>query len=138
MKIDDTMPTNAYISIIHRKHASYINQKVKKDNLTYGLYPILIEIYRHDGLIQEELAENFQLNESTVTRNLKKLEDKGLIQRTKKERKKIITITTEGKKTAQEVMGYDGEWDENIKKILEYEEFIEFKKTLTKICSKLK
>lgn len=35
-------------------------------------------------------------------------------------------------------MGYDGEWDENIKKILEYEEFIEFKKTLTKICSKLK
>lgn len=131
------MPTNAYISIIHRKHASYINQKVKDENLTYGLYPILIEIYRHDGLIQEEIAENFQLNESTVTRNLKKLEDKGLIQRTKKERKKIITITTEGKKTAQEVMDYDGEWDENIKKILEYEEFVEFKKTLTKICSKL-
>ncbi|MBQ6218793.1 MAG: MarR family transcriptional regulator [Methanosphaera sp.] len=137
MKMDDIMPTNAYISIIHRKHASYINQKVKDENLTYGLYPILIEIYRHDGLIQEEIAENFQLNESTVTRNLKKLEDKGLIQRTKKERKKIITITTEGKKTAQEVMDYDGEWDENIKKILEYEEFVEFKKTLTKICSKL-
>lgn len=135
--MDDIMPTNAYISIIHRKHASYINQKVKDENLTYGLYPILIEIYRHDGLIQEEIAENFQLNESTVTRNLKKLEDKGLIQRTKKERKKIITITTEGKKTAQEVMDYDGEWDENIKKILEYEEFVEFKKTLTKICSKL-
>ena len=91
MKTDDTMPTNAFISIINRKHASYINKKVKEEKLTYGLYPILITIYRNEGIIQEEIAQHFQLNESTVTRNLKKLEDKNLIQRTQHERKKSIT-----------------------------------------------
>lgn len=137
MKTDDTMPTNAFISIINRKHASYINQKVKEEKLTYGLYPILITIYRNEGIIQEEIAQHFQLNESTVTRNLKKLEDKNLIQRTQHERKKSITLTEKGKQTARKVMDYDEKWDEKIQDILNNEEYLNFKNTLIKLCDEL-
>lgn len=137
MKTDDTMPTNAFISIINRKHASYINKKVKEEKLTYGLYPILITIYRNEGIIQEEIAQHFQLNESTVTRNLKKLEDKNLIQRTQHERKKSITLTEKGKQTARKVMDYDEKWDEKIQDILNNEEYLNFKNTLIKLCDEL-
>lgn len=137
MKTDDTMPTNAFISIINRKHASYINKKVKEEKLTYGLYPILITIYRNEGIIQEEIAQHFQLNESTVTRNLKKLEDKNLIQRTQHERKKSITLTEKGKQTARKVMDYDEKWDEKIQNILNNEEYLNFKNTLIKLCDEL-
>ena len=137
MKFDVSVPTNAMISVIYRKHARYINQKVKTENLTYGLYPLLIDIYRHDGLIQEKLAENFQLNESTITRNLNKLEEKGFIKRTKHERKKIITATELGKQTAQKVMNYDEQWDEKIKKLLGEEEYKNFKETLIKISKEV-
>ena len=137
MKTDDTMPTNAFISIINRKHASYINKKVKEEKLTYGLYPILITIYRNEGIIQEEIAQHFQLNESTVTRNLKKLEDKNLIQRTQHERKKSITLTEKGKQTARKVMDYDEKWDKKIQDILNNEEYLNFKNTLIKLCDEL-
>ena len=138
MKTDDTMPTNAFISIINRKHASYINQKVKEEKITYGLYPILITIYRNEGIIQEEIAQHFQLNESTVTRNLKKLEDKNLVQRTQHERKKSITLTEKGKQTARKVMDYDEKWDEKIQDILNNDEYLNFKNTLIKLCDELK
>lgn len=137
MKTDDTMPTNAFISIINRKHASYINQKVKEEKLTYGLYPILITIYRNEGIIQEEIAQHFQLNESTVTRNLKKLEDKNLVQRTQHERKKSITLTEKGNQTARKVMDYDEKWDEKIQDILNNDEYLNFKNTLIKLCDEL-
>lgn len=137
MKTDDTMPTNAFISIINRRHASYINRKVKEEKLTYGLYPILITIYRNEGIIQEDIAQHFQLNESTVTRNLKKLEDKKLIQRTQHERKKSITLTDKGKETARKVMDYDEKWDEIIQNILNKEEYLNFKNTLIKLCDEL-
>jgi DNA-binding MarR family transcriptional regulator len=137
MKTDDSMPTNAFISIINRKHASYINQRVKEDNLTYGLYPILIDIYRNEGMIQEEIAKNFQLNESTVTRNLKKLEEKNLTLRTQHERKKFITLTDKGKKTALKVMNHDKEWDNKIKNILNDDEYLHFKNILIIICDNL-
>ena len=88
--LDKDVPTVPYISIIYREHAKFLNEKVKDEDLSFGLFPLLIAIYDNEGIIQEKLAENFHLNESTITRNLKKLEDKGFIKRTKDKRTKRI------------------------------------------------
>ena len=82
-QIDNDVPTVPFISIIYREHAKYLNEKVKDEDLSFGLYPLLIKIYKNEGIIQEQLAQIFNLNESTITRNLKKLEDKGFIERIK-------------------------------------------------------
>ena len=77
------------------------------------------------------------INESTVTRNLDKLEKKGLITKTPEKRKKIISVTDKGAEIAQKIMDYDEEWDDIIKKGLNDEEYENFKITLIKICEDL-
>ena len=138
MPFDETMPTAPLISILYREHAKYLNEKVKNEDLSFGLQPILITIYENEGIIQEQLAEKFHLNESTITRNLKKLEKKGFIERIPDKRKKIIKITKKGAKTAQKVMDYDDKWDEKIKSSLNDEEYTIFKNALIKICEEFK
>ena len=137
VQLDSDIPTAPLVSIIYRVHAKFLNENIKDKNLTYGLYPLLIKIYRNDGIIQEELAQIFHLNESTVTRNLKKLEKKGFVTRTQDKRTKRIEITQKGKDTARKVMDYDEIWDEKIKEIIGNEEYINFKDMLKKISEEL-
>ena len=135
--LDSDVPTVPYISIIYREHAKYLNEKVKDEDLSFGLFPLLIKIYKSDGIIQEQLAQIFHLNESTITRNLKKLEDKGFIERIPEKRTKRIEITEKGAKTAQKVMDYDEMWDSEIKEIIGNDEYDNFKNTLRKISEEL-
>ncbi|WP_298522130.1 MarR family winged helix-turn-helix transcriptional regulator [uncultured Methanobrevibacter sp.] len=132
-----SFPTVPYISILYREHAKYLNEKVKDEDLSFGLFPLLIAIYDNEGVIQEQLAQSFHLNESTITRNLKKLEDKGFIKRIPDKRTKRIEITEKGAKTAQKVMDYDDEWDERIKEIIGTEDYDNFKNTLKTISEAL-
>lgn len=134
---DENIPTVPFISILYREHGKYLNEKVKDDDLSFGLYPLLIKIYNNEGIIQEQLAQNFHLNESTITRNLKKLEDKGFIERIPDKRTKRIEITDKGKKTAQKVMDYDDMWDNRIKELIGNDEYDNFKNTLKKIAEDL-
>lgn len=39
MAFDENIPTVPFISIIYREHAKYLNEKVKKEDLSFGLYP---------------------------------------------------------------------------------------------------
>ena len=135
MAFEDNVPTAPFISIIYREHAKYINDNVKEENLSFGLHPLLIKIYRHEGISQEQLAHDFHLNESTITRNLKKLEDKGLIEKVKDKRKKIIKITPKGEKTARKVMDFDEKWDKQLNLTDEEHEY--FLRILRKITEEL-
>ena len=137
MAFDDNIPTAPFISIMYREHAKYINDNVKEEELSFGLHPLLIKIYRNEGISQEELAEALHLNESTIARNLKKLEDKGFIERIKEKRKKIIKITQKGGKIAQKVMDLDEMWDKKLKSNLTDEEYDNLLKTLRKISEEL-
>ena len=137
MAFDENIPTAPFISIIYREHAKFINNIVKEEGLSFGLHPLLINIYKNEGINQEQLAQNFHLNESTITRNLKKLEDKGFIERIKDKRKKIIKVTPKGEKSARKVMDYDEKWDGKIKENLTDEEYDNFLKTLRKISEEL-
>lgn len=137
MAFDENIPTVPFISIIYREHAKYLNDKVKEEDLSFGLYPLLIKIYNNEGIIQEQLAQNFHLNESTITRNLKKLEDKGFIERIPEKRTKVIKTTEKGKITAQKVMNLDDIWDEKIKNIIGNDEYNTFLNTLRKISKEI-
>ena len=137
MAFDKDMPTSPLVSLIYRKQTSYLNDKLKDVNLSSGLYPLLIKAYKNKAISQEELAGELHVNESTVTRNLDKLEKKGLIVKTPEKRKKIVNVTPEGAKIAQKIMNYDEKWDETIKESLTEREFEDFQKLLIKICEEL-
>ena len=131
---EDDITTPPFISLIYRRHAGYINEILKEDGMSFGLHPLLVKIYKEDGISQEELAEFFQLSESTITRNVKKLEDKGAIERIKDKRRKILKVTPKGEKIAEKILDYDEKWDEKIKKNLSGDEYDDFLITLKKIC----
>lgn len=137
MPFDSDIPISPIVSLIHRKQTVYLNDKLKEVNLSSGLYPLLIKAYKNNGISQEELASELYVNESTITRNLNKLENKGLITKTPQKRKKIISVTDEGKKTAKKIMDIDKKWDSIIRKSLTDEEFQDFRKLLLKICEDL-
>ncbi len=137
MPFDSDIPISPLVSLIHRKQTVYINDKLKEVNLSSGLYPLLIKAYKNNGISQEELASELYVNESTITRNLNKLENKGLVKKTPQKRKKIISVTDEGKKTAKKIMDIDKKWDSIIRKSLTDEEFQDFRKLLLKICEDL-
>lgn len=137
MPFDSDIPISPLVSIIHRKQTVYLNDKLKEVNLSSGLYPLLIKAYKNKGISQEELASELYVNESTITRNLNKLENKGLVKKTPQKRKKIISVTDEGKKTAKKIMDIDKKWDSIIRKSLTDEEFQDFRKLLLKICEDL-
>ena len=138
MPFDSDIPTPPLVSLLYRKQTTYINDKLKDVNLSSGLYPLLIKSYKNKGISQEELAEALHVNESTVTRNLDKLQKKGLVTRTPEKRKKIINVTPEGGKIAQNIMDIDDKWDEHVKKSLTDNEYENFRNTLIKICEDLK
>ncbi|WP_296873795.1 MarR family winged helix-turn-helix transcriptional regulator [uncultured Methanobrevibacter sp.] len=138
MPFDDDIPTPPLVSLLHRRQNTFLNKKLKDVNLSAGLYPLLVKTYKNKGISQEELAEALHINESTVTRNLEKLEKKGLITKTPQKRKKIINVTDEGAEIAQTIMDYDDEWDNVIKKYITPDEYENFRKTLIKICEDLK
>ena len=87
MPFDSDIPISPLVSLLHRKQTAYINDKLKEVNLSSGLYPLLIKAYKNNGISQEELASELYVNESTITRNLNKLENKGLITKTPQKRK---------------------------------------------------
>lgn len=138
MPFDDDIPTPPLVSLLHRRQNTFLNKKLKDVNLSAGLYPLLVKTYKNKGISQEELAEALHINESTVTRNLEKLEKKELITKTPQKRKKIINVTDEGAEIAQTIMDYDDEWDNVIKKYITPDEYENFRKTLIKICEDLK
>ena len=137
MPFDSDIPISPLVSLLHRKQTKYINDKLKEMNLSSGLYPLLIKAYKNNGISQEELANELYVNESTITRNLNKLENKGLVKKTPQKRKKIISVTDEGKKTAKKIMDIDKKWDSIIRKSLTDEEFQDFRKLLLEICEDL-
>ena len=137
MPFDKDIPTSPLVSLLHRKQTAFLNNMLKDVDLSSGLYPLLVKSYKNEGIGQEELADALHINESTVTRNLEKLENKGLITKTPQKRKKIVNVTPEGAEIAQTVMDYDNEWDEKIRNSLNDDDYDNFRKTLIKICEDL-
>lgn len=138
MPFDSDIPTPPLVSLLYRKQTTFINRELKDVNLSSGLYPLLVKSYKNERISQEELADALHINESTVTRNLDKLEKKGLITRTPEKRKKIISVTPKGGEIAQIVMDIDDKWDNTLKKSLTNQEYENFRNILMKIGEDLK
>jgi len=112
------MPIGSLISAISRAHLAYLFGGIEKLGITGGQYYFLNALIREDGIIQEELASNVHMNESTITRALKKLEDAGMVHREVDEnnrRKKIITVTEKGRDAVDKIRKLDEEWDDKIR-----------------------
>lgn len=126
------MPLGSLITTISRAHSAFLIREIKELGITRGQFQFLMGLAREDGITQEELANNFHMNESTIARALRKLEDSGTVQRkvdNQNRRKKIITVTEKGKSIVNTIKKKDEKWEERIRS-LSNDEKHELKKLL--------
>lgn len=77
-----------YISQIHRKGSSFITKEISKFGIGSGQIMFLMQLYKKDGISQEELSENLKIDKGTTCRAIKKLEEEEFLIRVKDENDK--------------------------------------------------
>ncbi|WP_066176268.1 MarR family winged helix-turn-helix transcriptional regulator [Bacillus marinisedimentorum] len=70
-----------WISLLHRYGQRYIHNQLNEYNIGTGQLPFLTELYKKDGVLQDQLARNVGTDKGTAARAIKKLEDAGYVKR---------------------------------------------------------
>ena len=132
------VPLSAMMSTIHRHHSIYINRRLKDIGLTSGLYGILLCIYDDykSPKSQQDIARRLNMNDGTIDKALRKLEDKNLIKRSPNpdnRRQNLIGLTDDGLKIAEEFRNLNEKWEKEVFKGLTSDEIIDLKWDLHRI-----
>lgn len=132
------VPLSAMMSTIHRHHSIYINRRLKDIGLTSGLYGILLCIYDDYKSLktQQDIAKRLNMNDGTIAKALRKLEDKNMIQRSPNpdnRRQNLISLTDTGLNIAEEFNNLDEKWEKDVFEGLTSDEIIDLKWDLHRI-----
>jgi DNA-binding MarR family transcriptional regulator len=125
-----------YISDIHKSSCIYFNKEFGKIGIGAGEYTFLLNLYKCDGITQEELTEKVKLDKATTARAIKKLEDKGYVKRVRKEndrRAYKLEITEKADQIREKVYLIMDEWETKVKNCFTNEESQELMKLLNKL-----
>lgn len=123
---DSEIPLSLTISMIHRTHMMFINDKIKQMDITAGQIPFLMVLSREEGITQDELAAHFHIDKGTVARALRKLEDKKYLSREidpENRRRHLIYLTKKGKDTVPKIIGVDKEWEHSMRSKISDDEY---------------
>lgn len=126
-----------YISQIHRKTNSFITREVSKFGIGSGQIMFLMQLYKKDGISQEELSENLSIDKGTTCRAIKKLEEEGFLIRVKDENDKRaykLYLTQKSKDIKVKIENILDKCEENISDDLLEEEVEVLLNLLKKIC----
>ena len=125
-----------HIGEIHRSSCIYFGKKFKRFGIGAGQYLFLLNLYKHDGITQEELAQKVKLDKGTTARAIKKLEDQGYVKRVKKEndrRAYKLEVTEKAEQIKKDVYVIMNEWENEVRKCLANEESQELENLLNKL-----
>ncbi len=99
-KIENLDHLGKYIAIADSSQNTFITKKLKEYDITRSELPILIVLYREEGVSQQKFSEIYDLDKSTVTRTIDNLSKKGFVHREtspKDRRKNLIKLTEKAK-----------------------------------------
>lgn len=125
-----------YFSQMYRKGRIFYSQELKKFGLGSGQSIFLFQLYKKDGVSQDELANTLYIDKGTTARSLKTLEEAGFIKREVSDSDKrvnIVRLTEKGLKLEPEITTVLKEWDRILAHSLSEEE----QKTLLTLLKKI-
>ena len=130
-------PIGKYISQIYRKGNSFISKEISKFGIGSWKKMFLLELYKNDGISQEELSEILNIDKATTCRAIKKLEKEELLIKVKDENDKRaykLYLTEKSKSIEDNIKNALNEWEKHISKELSQEEVNILINMLKKIC----
>jgi len=125
MKKNECENIAKYISEIQRMGNIFFLKELSYLGLGYGQFNFLMELYKKDGVRQEDLSLNLKIDKGTTARAIKKMEDEGFIIRThddKDKRANRIFLTEKAISHKENVYKIAKSWEENLTKNLTNEE----------------
>lgn len=81
MDLNEKIEFDSKLSKINKLYTQYVNENMSELNVTRSEMSFLIKLYIKDNVSQESLSKLQEINGSTVTRALVRLEKKGYIKR---------------------------------------------------------
>ncbi len=97
----------------------------------------LLQLYKQDGISQEELSEKLSIDKGTTARSIKKLEEEGFLIRVKDENDKRaykIYLTDKSKENRDNVYNVLKDWESVIAQNITEEERSTLVDILKKVC----
>jgi len=135
----EDIPLGIFASIIHRTRMMYLNNELKRFNVTASQFIYLIGLYKKEGQTQEDLANHFFIDKGTVARGVKKLEDNGFIcRRTDPEnrRRYLLYLTEDGMALMPDIINIIKDWENSINEDLSKAEKERINELLKKLTMK--
>ena len=109
------------ISIALNQYVQQTNSYLKEINLNMSQTKVLLTLYDYDGVSIDFLTKKTYMSKSSVTKAVKHLEKKGLVNKKIDEednRKKVITTTDKGKEIQEDALEMNFRIEEKLKKEL--------------------
>ena len=106
-------------AVIHRKSQSFYTKELKTYNITSSEYPVIFKLSCGDGITQDEIVNDLGIDKGAVTRIIKSLIDKGLIE---KNRDKVdkrcnrVFLTKKGKQAIEPIKKSIEKWNSIVTK----------------------
>lgn len=113
------------IALLYRKANAFWTLQLKECGLCAAEYPVMLLLYRSDGITQEEISREVQVDKSAVTRVLQSLMKKGLVERKKDRddrRCNRIFLTEKAEEYRDQVETFRESWNETLQKGMTAEE----------------
>lgn len=123
-------------SILFRRSGINLNRSLKTLGVTHGQIMYIMCICEHEGLSQEHLAQELQINKGVVARTMQKFEKNGYITRTlasDDRRQYCLFPTQKAKDIYQAIREANHAWEKHLTRNLSAEE----KKTLHQLLDRL-
>ncbi|WP_455644808.1 MarR family winged helix-turn-helix transcriptional regulator [Methanosphaera sp.] len=103
---DKDTPISFLFLMFFKSHTNYFNNQLKKEEITMKHVPILMELNGRGFVHQKEIAKDLKMDNGLLTRNLRTLEDKQLIERVEDDenrRQNKIRLTQKGTKLIKKI-----------------------------------
>ncbi len=136
MKYEDKHIIGKSISILYRYGKMFFNDEFKELSIGKGQYMILIYLYHHEGITQDDVAQKLRIDKANVARGVKKLEENGYVARkVDPDDKRAYRLYPTEKAIKVQPQIYDSsiKWMDIITDGISDDEIAQFTKTLTKL-----
>lgn len=129
-------PTNLYMEYILLSYNNYLKEKIDDIEITYGELTYIYNIKYFPSISQRQLSETLYVSEANVAKMVKKLVNKGLVEKKKDENNKsrnILNLTRKGEELFVKINIITCGWEREITKNMPNDKYFEFKNNLYEI-----
>ena len=126
------------LRVLVRSFEAHFRKNMESEDINIGEIPILLSIYKDEGLNQIDLVRKFHVTEANISKTTKNLLNKGFIVKkvdVENNTKKLLFLTEKGQEVCESLLELFEDWKNDLKGDIPSEELHAFSKTLEKISN---